>query len=321
MKKPEITVCITAYNSKEFLLRKSIESVLNQTFSDFELIIFNDGSTNNTKDIILSYKDERIKYLENQTSSGGPANPRNISLKNALGKYILFQDHDDYLSKKDALEKIHSLCEANNLDILIFSYTVLTPRSPVIMSASKSKFNIKETGVINIKNNELKHLILELGAFSIWNKLFNVQFLKDNNIFFNESRKRLEDLEIFVKYMDVAKRVQVLNEDLYVYLNEKDSLTHYNSWDIEEAKDLQVFDEVRVFLDKHNFYDDLSLKIEYINLKLIIFRLYWSKINTKYRTEIEEILINDLKKDNLDFNQIEQLSKPNNNFYKCLFKL
>ena len=59
-----VSVIMPVYNTKEEYLRSAIESILNQTFTDFELIIVNDGSTNNVEDVVLSYKDERIKYLK-----------------------------------------------------------------------------------------------------------------------------------------------------------------------------------------------------------------------------------------------------------------
>ena len=63
---PKVSVLMPVYNEKEEYLRSAIESILEQTFTDFEFIIINDGSTNNAKDIILSYKDNRILYIENE---------------------------------------------------------------------------------------------------------------------------------------------------------------------------------------------------------------------------------------------------------------
>ena len=88
----EISVIIPAYNRAEFI-QKAIKSVLNQTFKDFELIIIDDGSTDNTGDIIQEYNDKRVKYFHQFNRGPGPA--RNKGIKKSSGKYLAFLDSDD----------------------------------------------------------------------------------------------------------------------------------------------------------------------------------------------------------------------------------
>ena len=92
--KPLISVIIATYNRAD-LIYQAIQSVLNQTFQDFEIIIVDDGSTDNTEEIIRSIDDVRINYLYT-ANWGGPARPRNIGIKLAKGDYIAFCDADDY---------------------------------------------------------------------------------------------------------------------------------------------------------------------------------------------------------------------------------
>jgi teichuronic acid biosynthesis glycosyltransferase TuaG len=93
---PKISIIIPCYNSELFIDR-AIKSVLSQTFSDWELLLIDDHSKDNTKKIIESYtqNDKRIKILQTKENSGGPALPKNIGVENARGKYIAFLDHDD----------------------------------------------------------------------------------------------------------------------------------------------------------------------------------------------------------------------------------
>lgn len=91
---PVISVIMPVYNTKEKFLREAVESILNQTFTDFEFIIINDGSDSITEDIILSYKDLRIKYLKNEQNLG-IVQSLNKALKSASGKYIARMDADD----------------------------------------------------------------------------------------------------------------------------------------------------------------------------------------------------------------------------------
>ncbi|MFH1662242.1 MAG: glycosyltransferase family 2 protein [Candidatus Falkowbacteria bacterium] len=90
---PLVSVIIPTYN-RAGLLKKSVGSVLSQTFKDFEIIIINDGSTDNTENVIKSFNDSRIKYIKNKKNRGAGA-ARNIGIKIARGDYIAFQDSDD----------------------------------------------------------------------------------------------------------------------------------------------------------------------------------------------------------------------------------
>ena len=93
--RPTVSVIIPTYN-RAYLIDRSIQSVLNQTYQDFELIVVDDGSTDNTEDIIRQFqeKDKRIKYIKYDKNKGGSA-ARNTGIKNSVRKYIAFQDSDD----------------------------------------------------------------------------------------------------------------------------------------------------------------------------------------------------------------------------------
>ena len=116
--RPEISVLIPIYNTEEKHLRECIESILNQTFKDFELIILNDGSSNNVEDVIKTYNDKRILYYKNEKTEG-ITKSRNKLLSLANGKYIAIQDHDD-ISFPERFEKEYEFLEEHK-DISIVS--------------------------------------------------------------------------------------------------------------------------------------------------------------------------------------------------------
>jgi len=91
---PKVSVIMPTYNRAD-MIDKSIESVLNQTFKDWELIIVNDGSTDNTKEVVAKYNDPRIVYLEKE--NGGPSSARNLGLRHAKGEYITYCDDDNII--------------------------------------------------------------------------------------------------------------------------------------------------------------------------------------------------------------------------------
>ena len=105
-----ISVCLPTYN-RALLLRRAIASILSQTFTDFELIVVDDGSTDNTKEIVDSFRDARIRYIRHETNKGLMAS-RNTVLRYARGKYLAFQDSDDWWDKKKLEEEVTILEKA-----------------------------------------------------------------------------------------------------------------------------------------------------------------------------------------------------------------
>ena len=92
-KNPTVSVIIPTYN-RVHLIRRAIQSVLNQTYQDFEVIIVDDGSTDNTEEVVKSFNDPRIRYIRHEKNKGA-ATARNTGIKAARGKFIAFQDSDD----------------------------------------------------------------------------------------------------------------------------------------------------------------------------------------------------------------------------------
>ena len=115
---PLISVLLPVYNVKSVYLKECIESILNQTFKNFELLILNDGSTKDIESIIKLYNDERIKYYKNEVNLG-ITKSRNKLLSLASGKYIAIADHDD-ISLPERLQKEYDFLE-NNSDISLVS--------------------------------------------------------------------------------------------------------------------------------------------------------------------------------------------------------
>ena len=108
---PEISVLLAVYNTEEKYLRECVESILNQTFGNFELIILNDGSVNNVEEVIKSYSDVRIRYYKNSECEG-ITKTRNKLLNLARGKYIAIHDHDD-ISLPERFEKEYNFLESH----------------------------------------------------------------------------------------------------------------------------------------------------------------------------------------------------------------
>ena len=128
---PEISLIMPVYNAKEEELLLAIKSILNQTFDDFEFIIINDGSTNNSEDVILSLNDKRIKYLKNDNNLKLIAT-LNKGLDIAKGKYIARLDCDDY-SDNTRLEKQYKFLEQNQSVGVLGTYFKVIPEGKTMI--------------------------------------------------------------------------------------------------------------------------------------------------------------------------------------------
>ena len=115
-----VSVIMPVYNTEKYL-SEAIESVLNQTYSDFELLLINDRSTDNSKQICIDYskKDNRIRFFDNNTGEHGPGPTRNIGLDNAKGEYVYFMDSDDWI-EKELLTDTVTKAEETGADIVQF---------------------------------------------------------------------------------------------------------------------------------------------------------------------------------------------------------
>ena len=135
---PTVSVIIPTYNRVHFL-GETIQSVLNQTYRDFELIIADDGSTDNTEQLVKSFGSDRIKYIQLKKNSGSSAVPRNTGLKAATGKYIALLDSDDtWLPDKLKLE-VNFLDTHPSIGLVYSDYTYFGSRG----SSEKTGFESK----------------------------------------------------------------------------------------------------------------------------------------------------------------------------------
>ena len=114
----KVSIIVPVYNTGKYI-QKCIESLLSQTYKNLEILLINDGSTDNSEQIILSYKDKRIKYTSKENEGIGKT--RNLGIDLATGDYLMFIDSDDYI-KEDCVEKFVKKCESHKCDIAVSDY-------------------------------------------------------------------------------------------------------------------------------------------------------------------------------------------------------
>lgn len=218
MKSPIISVVIPVYNA-ETTIKRLLNSLLNQTSKNFEIIIVDDGSNDKTSTILKRYTKEEKIILVNQ-SNAGTASARNYGIKIAKGKYILFVDADDYLEPV-ALETYGNIISEHNPDLVISGFIeeteneILNQRMPFEKKYSKQKEFA----------NDLLYLYKQGLIYNVWNKLYKKDFIISNNLEFPQVYF-YEDHLFNILAFKKASIIYTTNKCIYHYVrNQKNSIT------------------------------------------------------------------------------------------------
>ena len=279
---PEISVILPVFNSEEFV-RKSIESVLAQTFEDFELIIVNDGSTDSSKDIIDSFKDDRIRLI-NQ-SNQGPGAARNNALKMAQGRYVMYLDSDDWFTS-DALEVAYGEITKFDADLTFFKMINFDGERYY----ENDWFELKT--LQSFKNRTFKPIetpgsIFDLSV-GVCQKIYNRSFLERIDARFPEGIF-FEDMPFFYYVFLKAERISIVNRHLYVRRKHTSSITN--------VVDEKFFDTVpagqvlmRIFIE-NGWYD--AYKFDLLAYKINGPRFALRDMPLKYKSHMFDLIKRD----------------------------
>lgn len=216
----KISVVVPVYNCEK-TLSKCLSSVLNQTFEDFELIIVNDGSPDNSDTICGEFaeKDKRIKYIRRE--NGGLAHVRNLGLNEAKGEYLYFVDSDDYIDE-GALEFMFNTAIKQKSDIVLCGYFLENGKSIEKNSCSSA----------SVCGSDINSYMVELKSKNLidpaWNKLYKVSFLRETKVQFPEG-EYYEDTYFNLKLLDFEPKISICSECFYHYVLQMGSITRrYN---------------------------------------------------------------------------------------------
>ena len=210
----KVSVVIPIYNTEEYLA-KCLDSVCCQTLSDIEIICVNDGSTDNSVQILEDFanKDSRIKLLHQENKSAGTA--RNYGLSKARGEYIIFLDSDDYYYP-NMLEKLVEKAQDNDADLTMCKYNIIVANQENRVISNQGFREVFE-GVFNRRNIPN---IFHFSRVVPWNKLYKTAFVKRHHLQFSET-KISNDIAFVVKTFFLAERICQVDEVLldYIYGN------------------------------------------------------------------------------------------------------
>ena len=226
----KFSIIIPVYNVQDYL-KKCLDSVINQSYKNFEIIIINDGSEDDSESVIKSYKDKRIKYFYQKNS--GLSATRNNGVLKASGEYLLFVDSDDYIEEK-LLEVLNKELD-KDYDLIRFgiSYDYL---NDIKKTKGTDKTKLFNNG-IDAFNEIVNYEIIESPCCYLYKRDY---YLK-NKFRFNENTYH-EDFGLIPLVILKAKLVKCINFYGYYYVVRKNSIMNSNSYDniIRKANDLLI---------------------------------------------------------------------------------
>lgn len=207
---PFISVIVPVYNVEKYL-KQCVESVLNQSFSDFEIVLINDGSTDNSGKICDSFVENnaKVKVIHKQNEGVGLA--RNSGLRQATGQYIYFLDSDDFVEPN--FFDVLILNTNTNPDIIQFGFNRLTKFGKYVNSSVPATMEIKS---LSIEKAQLSKILNSGCGLAVWDKLIKRELLLENKIFF-DNKKRGEDFTFVTTLYHYTKTIVVLNKALVNY--------------------------------------------------------------------------------------------------------
>ncbi|MBQ9514338.1 MAG: glycosyltransferase family 2 protein [Clostridia bacterium] len=277
----KVSVIVPVYNAEKYL-NKSIGSLINQTLEDIEIIAVNDGSKDNSLDILREYeRNYPDKIIVLSKENGGQATARNMALKFATGEYIICIDADDYVDLS-MLEKMYNKAKEGDFDCVFCDHYEIRE--------NERKYKTFKDYI------DKKEMYID-ALVSPWNKLINRDTLLSSNVIFPEGYI-YEDTAWFANLIPFLNKYTVIHEPLLFHVIQANS-TMTSRQEERTANILPVLNSVVDFYKKNSLYNEYYSEIEYFYLRIILMSslLRVARIKTKkIRNEMIKDSFLELKK-------------------------
>lgn len=308
----EISVVIPIYNVEDYL-EECLDSIVNQTFTDLEIICVNDGSKDNSLEILKEYakKDDRIIVIDQE--NGGHAVATNVGMDRATGKYLFLMDSDDKL-KLDALELTYNAAEEKDVDFVLFQAINYDDEKDQFYEAENYSMNrvADFVGENVFSIDDIGELSFEI-AVTPWTKLYNRKFIENSHIRFAEGLI-FEDNIFFWEVLIQAERIYFLREHLF-----------YRRWyesSSTMAGDLRFTDSIAIntmIIDVFEKYGKLTdrFKNRSYNRKVSLTFLRFTQIKPEFKETFFDEMQKNFKywvRDNEFYEYLQSIMLPRNKF-------
>ena len=261
--RPMVSIIVPIYNAEQYL-RRCVDSILNQEYTDFELLLVNDGSTDASGDICEEYGDRDPRVIVIQKENTGVSDSRNRALDRARGKYLQFLDSDDWITP-DATRLFVRAAEEYGCDMVISDFY------RVVGERLSPKGDIEEEGVLT-REEFAAHMMENPADFYygvLWNKLYRRDIVEEHNLRMDTDISWCEDFMFNLEYIRYAKVFYALHAPIYYYVKRKGSLA---SQGINISKTVKM--KLNVFEYYNNFYKHVLEEEDYEKNRLQVYRFF-----------------------------------------------
>lgn len=261
--RPMVSIIVPIYNAENYL-RRCVDSILNQEYTDFELLLVNDGSTDASGDICEEYGDRDPRVIVIQKENTGVSDSRNRALDRARGKYLQFLDSDDWITP-DATRLFVRAAEEYGCDMVISDFY------RVVGERLSTKGDIEEEGVLT-REEFAAHMMENPADFYygvLWNKLYRRDIVEEHNLRMDTDINWCEDFMFNLEYIRYAKVFYALHAPIYYYVKRKGSLA---SQGINISKTVKM--KLNVFEYYNNFYKHVLEEEDYEKNRLQVYRFF-----------------------------------------------
>lgn len=251
---PYISVIVPVYNVEQFLA-KCLDSILAQSYDDYEVIVVNDGSTDGSLEIVAAYekKSDKIRVISQENKGLGGA--RNTGIQNACGKYICFIDSDDCIAP-DTLAKLAQKTVAHAVDIVLFDFEFVDMSGNTL---SVQKMFDTQTDIF-FEPSSFQELLLV--SPSACNKLFKTALFTDNHIFFPE-KVWYEDIRTIPKLYLHAESAAYIPQPFYQYLQRPGSIMNTTRLE-RNAEIMDALCDVISYYQEHGAYSNYKNELDFL---------------------------------------------------------
>lgn len=268
----KVSVIVPVYNVEKYITR-CLTSLINQTLDDLEIILVNDGSTDNSAEIIREYKRQHDNIILVEKENGGLSSARNFGLVYATGEYIAFLDSDDYVDRT-TYQRMYEKAKATNSDYVEcnFYWKYDDYQKPDIGEKYKNK-------------NEM----FEKGRVVAWNKLIRRSIIINNNLRFPVGLY-YEDVEFFYKLISLINSFEFVEEPLIYYVQRKESIV--NNQDHRTRQIFIVLDNVINYYRQMGLFERYKDEIEYTYTRILLCSSLKRILNIKDKVT-KKLLVNE----------------------------
>lgn len=261
--RPMVSIIVPIYNAEQYL-RRCVDSILNQEYTDYELLLVNDGSTDASGDICEEYGAQDPRVIVIQKENTGVSDSRNRALDRARGKYLQFLDSDDWITP-DATRLFVRAAEEYGCDMVISDFY------RVVGERLSTKGDIEEEGVLT-REEFAAHMMENPADFYygvLWNKLYRRDIVEEHNLRMDTDINWCEDFMFNLEYIRYAKVFYALHAPIYYYVKRKGSLA---SQGINISKTVKM--KLNVFEYYNNFYKHVLEEEDYEKNRLQVYRFF-----------------------------------------------